>query len=189
MIKSPDESVMILKCNSSGELNDEELGVSALLARSVATCVIIHLMLSKIPSWSWPQHVDELCSKWEPWPRSSSMEQRGTLVQQVIPVRYQPWKRSALINFVSRITTTVEQRQDYRLTYHHARVSHIQHTHHQCWTWKIEDEVGNSTTESPSTTPSPQACDQFKTDQSCELDESNIIKVFIESYDHKHLKS
>merc|ERR1739842_133682 len=33
-----------------------------------------------------------------------------------------------------------------------------------------------STTESPSTTSSPEDCDQFKTDQSCELDESNIIK-------------
>ena len=44
----------------------------------------------------------------------------------------------------------------------------------------LQDEMGNSTTtESPSTTLSPEDCDQFKTDQSCELDESNIIKVFL----------
>merc|ERR1712032_1457433 len=95
----------------TGELNEEELGVSALLA-----------------------------SMW------TSFAASGNPGQGAKPwTREQPW--------YSRITTTVDQRWDYRLTYHHAR-----------------DEMGNSTTtESPSTTLSPEDCDQFKTDQSCEL--------------------
>ena len=44
--------------------------------------------------------------------------------------------------------------------------------------YHLKDEAGNSTTtERPMTTPNPESCDDFKTDESCELDESNIIKV------------
>jgi len=102
----------------TGELSEEELGVSALLA-----------------------------SMWTSFAASGDPGQGA-----------KPWSREQ--PWYSRITTTVDQRWDYRLTYHHAR-----------------DEMGNSTTtESPSTTSSPEDCDQFKTDESCELDESNIIK-------------
>merc|ERR1719209_2043650 len=72
----------------TGELNDEELGVSALLA-----------------------------SMWTSFAASGDPGQGA-----------KPWSREQ--PWYSRITTTVDQRWDYRLTYHHAR-----------------DEMGNSTSQ------------------------------------------
>lgn len=79
------------------------------------------------------------------------MEQGGAVVLQV------PQSPSPPLH---RITDTVEQVQDYRLTYHHARDASTNTT---------------TTTVGPTTTTTAPQCGDFHQDESCDLDETNIV--------------